>query len=190
MHHICARIIAIAWVAFALVWLFASFSSKQNARKQTSSPRIAQMLLVIAAYFLLFDSETAIGPLGWRFVPDTSLWWISGAALVVAGILVSFWARFFLGGNWSATVTVKQDHELVRSGPYAIVRHPIYSGLLLAIAGTALNKGEVRGLLALLLALVAWKWKSLLEEAFMQEQFGDNYHVYRRQVKALIPFVW
>jgi protein-S-isoprenylcysteine O-methyltransferase Ste14 len=130
MHHICARIIAIAWVAFALVWLFASFSSKQNARKQTSSPRIAQMLLVIAAYFLLFDSETAIGPLGWRFVPDTSLWWISGAALVVAGILVSFWARFFLGGNWSATVTVKQDHELVRSGPYAIVRHPIYSGLL------------------------------------------------------------
>jgi protein-S-isoprenylcysteine O-methyltransferase Ste14 len=190
MHSICSRIIEITWIVFLLVWLLASFSSKRDARKQTSNSRLVQMLLVIVAYLLLFDRDTAIGPLGWRFVPGIPPWWILGTALVIAGILISFWARFFLGRNWSATVTVKQDHELVRSGPYAIVRHPIYSGLLLAMFGTAINLGEVRGLLAVLLALLAWKWKSLLEETFMQQQFGDSYNIYRRQVKALIPFVW
>jgi protein-S-isoprenylcysteine O-methyltransferase Ste14 len=190
MHFIYTRIIESAWIVFLLVWLFASFSSKRDARKQTSVSRLAQMLLVVAAYFLLFDDYTAVGPLGWRFVPATSLWWILGTALVIAGILISFWARFFLGRNWSATVTIKQDHELVRSGPYAIVRHPIYSGLLLAMLGPAFNLGEVRGLIAVLLALLGWKWKSLLEETFMQEQFGDSYNVYQREVRALIPFVW
>jgi protein-S-isoprenylcysteine O-methyltransferase Ste14 len=190
MHELCTRVIQISWLVFLIVWLGASFSAKRDARKQTSSSRLAQMALIVAAYFLLFDRHTAIGPLGWRFVPGVPLWWILGASLVIAGILISFWARFFLGRNWSAIVTVKQDHELVRSGPYAVVRHPIYSGLLLAMAGTAFNQGEVRGLIAVLLALIGWKWKSLLEEAFMQEQFGESYNVYRREVRALIPFVW
>jgi protein-S-isoprenylcysteine O-methyltransferase Ste14 len=190
MHLLCTRIIYGAWIVFLFVWLFASFSAKRDARSQTSISRLMQMLLVITAYFLLFHGDTGIGPLGWRFVPAAPFWWILGVALTVAGILLSFWARFFLGRNWSATVTIKQNHELVRSGPYRFVRHPIYSGLLLAILGTALNFGELRGLLALLLALVGWKWKSLLEETFMQQQFGDSYRVYQRQVKALVPFVW
>jgi protein-S-isoprenylcysteine O-methyltransferase Ste14 len=125
-----------------------------------------------------------------RFVPAGPGSWIAGAALTVVGILSACCARFFLGRNWSATVTVKQDHELVRSGPYRLVRHPIYSGMLLAIFGTALFIGQVRGLLAVVLALCGWKWKSLQEESFMQEQFGDSYTVYRRQVKSLIPFIW
>ncbi|HMF74045.1 MAG TPA: isoprenylcysteine carboxylmethyltransferase family protein [Bryobacteraceae bacterium] len=190
MYSICRGIIDIAWMVFLLVWLLASFSSKSDARRQSSGSRLQQALPVLLAYFLLFNRGVAIGPLGLRFVPAEPFWWILGAVLTLAGILIAFWARFFLGRNWSATVTVKQDHELVRSGPYAIVRHPIYSGLLLSILGTALFVGEVRGLLALLLALLGWKWKSLQEESFMQEQFGESYSIYRRQVKALIPFVW
>jgi protein-S-isoprenylcysteine O-methyltransferase Ste14 len=190
MQQICKDIVEIAWCAFLVVWLVASFSSKGNVRKQTSSSRLMQALVTIAAYFLLFDRDLAIGSLGWRFVPAAPFWWILGTALVVAGILLAFWARFFLGRNWSATVTIKQDHELVRSGPYALVRHPIYSGLLLAMLGTALAQGELRGLLAVLLALLGYRWKSHIEESFMQEQFGEGYTVYRRQVKALIPFVW
>ena len=190
MHLLTARIIECAWAVFLLVWLSASFSTKRTARKETSYSRLTQMLLVTTAYFLLFDSDIAIGPLHWRFVPALPFWWVLGVVVTVAGILLCFWARFFLGRNWSASVTIKQSHELVRSGPYRFVRHPIYSGLLLAILGTALNFGKLSGLLALLLALVGWKWKSLLEETFMQEQFGDSYRVYQSQVKALVPFLW
>ena len=85
---------------------------------------------------------------------------------------------------------IKRDHQLIRSGPYSFVRHPIYSGLLLAILGTATYIGEIRGLFALALAIIGLKWKSLTEESFMQEQFGSSYIEYKRHVKALIPFVW
>jgi protein-S-isoprenylcysteine O-methyltransferase Ste14 len=98
--------------------------------------------------------------------------------------------RALLGSNWSATVTVKQHHELIRRGPYAIVRHPIYSGFLLGVLGTALALGEVRGLVALALAFAGWYLKARNEEQFLVEQFGDAYVGYRRNVKQLIPFVF
>jgi protein-S-isoprenylcysteine O-methyltransferase Ste14 len=95
-----------------------------------------------------------------------------------------------LGSNWSGTVTVKQNHELIRSGPYAIVRHPIYSGFLLGLLGTALSVGEARGLIALALAFVGWFVKARVEEQFMVEQFNGDYVRYIRDVKRLIPFVF
>lgn len=128
--------------------------------------------------------------LGQRFVPATDVWPWVGAAVTVAGAAVAVWARFYLGSNWSPTVTVKEKHELIRSGPYRVVRHPIYTGLLLAILGTAIYVGEWRGLFALGLALAAWKIKSLREEQFMQSEFGEEYEQYRREVKGLVPFVW
>jgi protein-S-isoprenylcysteine O-methyltransferase len=94
-----------------------------------------------------------------------------------------------LGGNGSATVTVKPDHRLIRQGPYTIVRHPIYTGFLLGLLGTALALGELRGIVGLALAFIGWRMKSRLEEAFMAAQFGAEYTEYQREVKALIPFV-
>ena len=85
---------------------------------------------------------------------------------------------------------IKRDHELIRSGPYSIVRHPIYTGFLLAILGTVIYIGEMRGLVAFALAITGLKWKSLTEESLMQEQFGTQYADYKRHVKALVPFVW
>ncbi|MBV9269207.1 MAG: isoprenylcysteine carboxylmethyltransferase family protein [Acidobacteriaceae bacterium] len=108
----------------------------------------------------------------------------------MAGIIFDLWARFVLGRNWSGTVTVKQDHELVQSGPYGVVRHPIYSGFLLALAGTVIAQGDVGAFLGLVLATLALRLKSLTEEAFMTQQFGSQYTTYKRTVKALIPFVW
>ncbi len=190
MYDVCRYTIYTAWALLLLVWPVASFSSKRNARTHPAGSRVQQIVLVTLAFFLLFDPQFQVGPLAWRFVPAAPLSWISGVALTVAGIVICFWARFFLGNNWSANVTVKQDHELVRSGPYAIVRHPIYCGLLLAMFGTAVHSGHCAGLLGVLMALFSWKWKSVQEEAFMQDQFGEHYTVYRRQVKALIPFIW
>ena len=90
--------------------------------------------------------------------------------------------RAWLGRNWSAEVTVKHDHELVRSGPYALVRHPIYTGLLLALIGTALGVGNGRALIGLVLIVAALLRKVAIEERFMSEQFGDAYARYRAEV--------
>src|SRR5262249_13239381 len=109
--------------------------------------------------------------------------------LTLAGIGFSIWARLFLGRNWSGRVTIKEQHELIQSGPYSIVRHPIYSGFLLAILGTALVQGHLRSLLALPLAALGWSLKLRLEESFMAHQFGSAYLDYKRRVKALVPFV-
>ncbi len=88
-------------------------------------------------------------------------------------------------------MTLKQDHELVRSGPYGVVRHPIYSGFLLALLGTIIaGHGNVGGFLGLALAAFALRLKSFTEESFMEDRFGTQYTVYKRDVKALIPFVW
>jgi len=114
---------------------------------------------------------------------------LAGLALTVIGVAVAIWARLILGTNWSAVVTIKQDHEIIRRGPYSIVRHPIYSGGLLALLGTAIAFGELRGLIGLALIFIAWWMKSRLEESFMEEQFGAAYARYRRDVKGLIPFV-
>jgi protein-S-isoprenylcysteine O-methyltransferase Ste14 len=115
---------------------------------------------------------------------------LHGVALTVIGLALALWGRFYLGGNWSAQVELKRDHQLIRTGPYAIVRHPIYSGFMLAALGTAFVYGELHELLAFVLILIAWTYKSRLEEAFLVEQFGADYHQYRKQVKGLIPFVW
>jgi protein-S-isoprenylcysteine O-methyltransferase Ste14 len=103
-------------------------------------------------------------------VPDTAaVGWI-GAALTVAGIAFATWARFHIGRNWSGFVTVKEGHTLVRTGPYALVRHPIYTGLLLAVLSTAIVHGAVKGLIGFALLLIEWKRKSLVEERLMIEK--------------------
>ena len=144
----------------------------------------------IVAFCLLFGRWPWPSWLRWRFAPESSVAtaWL-GLGLTVAGIGFALWARVFLGRNWSGRVTIKQEHELIQSGPYAIVRHPIYSGFLLAILGTALVEGQLRSLLALPLATLGWWLKLRLEESFMAQQFGTAYLDYKRRVKALVPFV-
>ncbi|HLY19184.1 MAG TPA: isoprenylcysteine carboxylmethyltransferase family protein [Bryobacteraceae bacterium] len=178
-----------AWVVVGFVWLLAAVVSKRTARSEPVGSRLAHLAIMIAAFALLFSSTLALGPLGERFVPDRPAIAWTGFVLCVTGCAISIWARLMLGGNWSATVTVKQHHTLIRRGPYAVVRHPIYSGFLLAALGTSLVVGEWRGLLGLALAVVGWRTKSRVEEAFMREQFGAAYIDYQRDVKALIPFV-
>jgi len=104
-------------------------------------------------------------------------------------VLFTIWARRHLGRNWSGSVTIKADHELITTGPYRIARHPIYTGLLIAFAGNALVVGEVRGLIAFAIAFAALWRKLKLEERFMREQFGQAYVDYSRRVAAVVPFL-
>ena len=111
------------------------------------------------------------------------------AALVTAtGLAFTAWARVHLGRNWSGTVTIKQDHELILTGPYALVRHPIYTGLLFAFIGTGFARGDWRGVVAIVLAWAALSWKLRIEERWMSKQFGERYQDYKRRVPALVPF--
>jgi protein-S-isoprenylcysteine O-methyltransferase len=104
--------------------------------------------------------------------------------------MFSVWARFHIGRNWSPQIEIKEDHQLIGNGPYAVVRHPIYSGFMLATLGTAIAFGELSGLLSFMLIVTAWGYKAGLEERAMLEQFGAEYERYRQKVKGLIPFVW
>jgi protein-S-isoprenylcysteine O-methyltransferase Ste14 len=177
------------WIAFGVVWLLSAGLSKQTARSQSTGSRFLQGGLAASGFVVLFDRQIPLGPLDERFAPDLAvLAWI-GFAITLAGVLIAIWARLVLGRNWSATITIKHGHEIVRRGPYAVVRHPIYSGTSLAMLGTAIYFGTFRGLLAVALTFAGWWLKSRMEEKFMLEQFGQEYREYQREVKALIPFV-
>ena len=178
-----------AWIVTGVVWLAGAVGTKRTAQSQSSGSRLVHISLAAAAFALLFNSSTGIGPLAWRFVPDSSVIAYTGLAITLAGTTFAIWARTFLGRNWSAIVTIKEDHQMIKRGPYAVVRHPIYAGFLLAMLGSALAFGEVRGLAALPLAFLAWWFKSRLEEKFMEQRFGAEYAAYKQRVKALVPFV-
>jgi protein-S-isoprenylcysteine O-methyltransferase Ste14 len=173
-----------------LYWLIGAMRSKPVARREKRSSQMFHLAIMTLVFALLFSDRARVGFLSYRLLPEAEpIGWI-GLGLTIAGCAFAVWARAWLGSNWSASVTRKRDHELVRGGPYAIVRHPIYSGLLLGILGTALAQGEVRGLLALGLAFVGWLLKSRIEERFLVEEFGGDYVTYRRRVKQLIPYVF
>ena len=131
-------------------------------------------------------------PVPWlyrQFVPQ-GLWtfWL-GAAITTAGLLFAVWAREHLGRNWSRSVTIKQDHQLIVTGPYALVRHPIYTGILAGFLGMTFAVAEMRGILAfILVSLMLWS-KLRREEQWMRAQFGAPYEASSRRTAAVVPFV-
>jgi protein-S-isoprenylcysteine O-methyltransferase Ste14 len=146
-------------------------------------------VLSVLAFLLVFSQRFASGPLGRAFMPASELGSQVGLAMTFIGLAFAAWARFQLGGNWSSDVTVKENHTLILKGPYAIVRHPIYTGFILGMLGMALIINEVRGLLGVIVLFVAFLLKSRNEESFMRQTFGE-YPQYQRRVKALIPFIY
>jgi protein-S-isoprenylcysteine O-methyltransferase len=178
-----------AWIAGLAFWAAASIASKRTTRKQSPASELGQGAIAGAGFVLLFNRQIPLGPLDLRLVPYSAAAAYMGFALTILGLGFMAWSRIVLGRNWSATVTIKKDHELVSSGPYAIVRHPLYAGVLLAMLGTAIFFGEIRGFIAFLSTFGGWWLKSRTEERFMVEQFGARYAQYQRQVKAFIPYL-
>jgi protein-S-isoprenylcysteine O-methyltransferase Ste14 len=179
------------WIAWAVYWLLLSRRAKVTARRESIFSRLSHIAPMMLAVFLLFSPASPIPVLGDRFLPlaQWRVWDAIGAAVNLAGLLFTVWARVHLGRNWSATVTLKEDHELVTSGPYGVVRHPIYTGLLLGVVGLAIAHGEWRSLLGVVIVALAFWRKLRIEESWMLEQFGDVYRSYRQRVAALIPGV-
>ena len=178
------------WIAWLLYWRISAAGVKAARRRESPASRAAHLIpLAIAGLLLWMDPIAGGGVLFERFLPQSDGTYRTGALLLALGLAFSVWARVYLGRNWSATVTVKEDHELIRSGPYSLVRHPIYTGLLLGFIGTAIVRGEWRGVLAVLIVFVALWRKLRLEERWMNETFGEEYRRYREHSAALIPYL-
>jgi protein-S-isoprenylcysteine O-methyltransferase Ste14 len=173
----------IAWLAWFLYWRVAARDVLRAEWRESKFSTLIYRLPLAVAAILLFVSKARLGPLQIRLLPDGKLYAWTGVLITVLGLALAVWARIHLGRNWSASVELKQSHSLVRTGPYRITRHPIYAGLLIAVFGTSVSRGDIRGLLAFLLVLVALFVKSRREEALLRNHFGDEYERYSRDSK-------
>jgi protein-S-isoprenylcysteine O-methyltransferase Ste14 len=178
------------WLAWLIYWIIAAQGAKPIRRHEGLAARLSHLIPFALGLALLLPRHLPRGWLTFRVVPPGTFWFWVGFALVAPGLSFAVVARVWLGGNWSGVVTLKQDHALIRSGPYRWVRHPIYTGLLLALLGSAIALGETRGLIALLLFIVAFLRRVGIEERLLGEEFGGAYSQYCRDVPALVPIPW
>jgi len=175
------------WFAWLAYWVYAARDTKATERTESTASRLTHTIPLAIAGWIIAANRWRHGWLDGVVFDDRAAAFVVGALLVAGGLGFAIWARGYLGRNWSSIVTVKQDHELVRSGPYRFVRHPIYTGILLGFVGSALARDEWRGAVAIAIAAFALWRKLQIEERWMIERFGDAYLRYRREVPALIP---
>ena len=177
------------WAIWWGYWLVFFRKVRSEDKRESSISRGIHLALVCGAFALIAIPVFGAGPLGWHWLPRLRFVFLSGAALLAASLLLAVWARRHLGQYWSGMIAVKGAHQLVRSGPYYFVRHPIYTGFVGGMIGTAISLGELRGVLAVFVLTFAYLRKIRIEEKWLVESLGQTYLDYQKEVKALIPFV-
>jgi protein-S-isoprenylcysteine O-methyltransferase Ste14 len=182
-------IVRVCWIIFVLVWLLAATSAKRTIYRESRGDRARYWILLVMAYFLVLRSNTLPAPFNWLVIAHTKTSAWSGAFLCVCGLVFAIWARVILGRNWSGVVTLKEGHELIERGPYRIVRHPIYTGILAMFGGTAVAIGYFGGFVGFLLVFVSFWMKLKREEDLMLKHFPQKYAAYQVKVKRVIPFL-
>lgn len=185
--HIFASILAAIWIFFIVVWLVLAADTKRYARRNMSAWGMRVLILFGVIALLRIPSLRHFFARLEHAIWNPALADL-GIALVALGIGLAIWARLDLGRNWGMPMSLKQDPELVTSGPYAYVRHPIYSGIILATLGSALV--SVWWIPAFVLFSVYFVWSAKTEEKIMRAQFPDRYPEYMKRTKMLVPFVW
>ena len=179
----------LVWLTLLIYWLWTARAVKAPIQTEHAIKRLLAYWLPLAGAFAL------LGPGEWfghtllveQFVPHSILFQSIGLLLCVVGAALACWARHVLGENWSATVQLKDSHQLMTSGPYRAIRHPIYSGLLLLFSGNAVLVGDWRGVLAVTIVFVSFWRKLRLEESWLHNHFGETYRQYAQRSRALIP---
>jgi len=178
--------ILLLWLVWTVSWVAAAFWSERAANRPSFSEEFLYRAVTVIGALMLYAPVYGHGLRLWG-VGETFGWLLDAAAL--AGFLLCWWARIHLGKLWSGWVTRKEDHHIVDTGPYAIVRHPIYTGLILAALATAVLEGTVIGICGAALMTLGFWIKARLEERFLRQELGaDAYDSYRRRVPMLVPF--
>ena len=182
-------LIRLAWILWLISWFAAAAWSERTVRRPAVRREVLYRVLTVTGAMLMFGFNP--GGVG----ADTPLWPVAPAiawllaGLVVCGFLFMWWARIHLGQLWSSSVTRKEHHHVVDTGPYAVVSHPIYTGLLVAIVGTMLIRVTIITLIGSAVIAAGIYVKARLEEEFLRQQLGDSYADYARRVPMLVPFL-
>jgi protein-S-isoprenylcysteine O-methyltransferase Ste14 len=175
------------WLLLGIYWEFAARTASEAAASESGlSRQLHVWLLSVAQVLLIFP----VPGLQQRFVPLSLAVMITALIVEALGLALAVWARRILGKHWNGKITIKVGHELIRSGPYRLVRHPIYTAVLMIYGGTAVVFGEMHSLLRFVLAVLAYLRKIRLEEANLARGFGEPYEKYRAETKALVPLIY
>jgi protein-S-isoprenylcysteine O-methyltransferase Ste14 len=178
--HALQTAIGIAWIIFWVYWLASAFRVKQSAGRGRRVPLTGLSVLSVVLLVRVLRG----GSLG----VHSLIFGVIGAAVFAFGLAVAIWARIHLGRNWGMPMTTKAEPELVTSGPYRFVRHPIYSGLLAGVLGTALANNLI-GLIIVAALGAYFYYAASVEERNLTATFPTAYPAYRAATKMLIPFV-
>lgn len=177
-----------AWIAWLAYWLWASRRVHATKSSEGVLSRMQHVIPLLVGFLLIFHSPAYSLVYGrWHHRPSIGY---VGLAITVTGLLFTVWGRVHLGRYWSGMVTLKEGHRLVRTGPYAVVRHPLYAGFLVSAAGSALAAATGDAAVGLALLVVAYLAKLRREEALLTREFGDEYLRFKREVPALLPFAY
>jgi protein-S-isoprenylcysteine O-methyltransferase Ste14 len=188
MRIFSIRAIIWCWIIFICYWTATGRRVKPTAERQGTLSGLAYRgPLIVGAILIWLD--TLPYPMNLALTPPSDLARVIGVVVCVLGLAVAIWARRTLADNWSATVTFKQGHELIQSGPYRFARHPIYTGMLLMCLASAIAGGQLHVWLGFVIFCSALCLKLSQEESLMLRHFPNDYPAYRNRVKALIPFV-
>jgi protein-S-isoprenylcysteine O-methyltransferase Ste14 len=181
----------VVFILFFIYWRIRASYTKNTQRLEPVGARILRSFIFLVAIALLLPIPRILLPWLYLQLWPVGLWpfWL-GAAVTITGLLFSVWAREHLGRNWSSAVTIKQGHELITTGPYAVVRHPIYTGILTGFMGMAIAISQVRGFVVFALVFLAFWIKLRREEQWMRSQFGEVYVTYARQTAAVVPYLF
>jgi protein-S-isoprenylcysteine O-methyltransferase Ste14 len=180
-------LVEVPWIVFLLYWIVSAIRTRDTVQTESFASRYAILLIETAGFVLLFRHAAGIGFLGKRFMHRTLASAIVGSILTWIGIGLAIWARYHLAEYWSARITIKEDHQLIRTGPYARLRHPIYSGIILAAIGSAVVIDEWRCVLGVCLVLTGYCIKARKEEAMLTQQFGEAFREHQKHAGFLMP---
>jgi protein-S-isoprenylcysteine O-methyltransferase Ste14 len=178
------------WLVFVAWWLVRAASTAKTAERESVASSLSHRIFLGAgAVVLVLDHGHGLGPLSHRLWPPSLALVPVGFGLTVVGVAFAIWARETLGRYWSGTITLKEGHRVIKTGPYCLTRHPIYTGVLLAFIGTALARRDIASFVGVALIAVGMARKIVIEEKLLSEHFGNEYVAYKQQVKTIIPFI-
>jgi protein-S-isoprenylcysteine O-methyltransferase Ste14 len=186
-REIIRLLIEFPWIVFVIYWIARAFNTRATRENEPLSSRLGVLIVEVLGYLLIFNGYTGIGFLGMLVLPRTFAGAILGIVFTWSGIGLAIWARHHLAENWSARVTIKEDHQLIRTGPYARLRHPIYSGLILATLGSVVAIDKWRCVLGLCLVVGGYWFKARKEEAMLSQQFGESFGEHKTLTGFLFP---
>lgn len=182
-----SRLAGYLWSVLLVVWVVLWFGSKRAKKLESPLEMLQHAIPVTLGFWLEFGKRGNWGWLDERVLPNIPALWLAGLVGTALGIAISIYARLSLGANWSGVVTLKAGHELIRKGLYRRIRHPIYTGILLGMVGTAMIRNHLRSWIGFALVFATFYFKARREERFLKQEFGARFDEHAQRTGMFLP---